>query len=1064
MAARDTQAGDLEPLLVHLGWVRQLAHQLVADANQAEDLVQETWLAAARHPPRAGGEPRAWLGRVLNNALRQLRRSEAARVRREHAVATRASNEELQGSMDMQRRLAACVMALDEPYRRTVILRYFREIPARAIAAQEDLPLATVKTRLRRALLQLRERLDREHDGDRDAWMSALLPIMGNIPTHSAAGAGAIIVSTKSVVLFLAVVALMLMAGLSLWTGEGDDSGVEFAAPGTTGETGAEVFQDFAGVEALAHAVEGGQAEARAEARTAGSSRVCLQVIDRTNGAPASGVEVWYAAQSAVDGWYTADREELLVEAGRKVVSDEAGEVFLTGHGEGAFAVARSGGLYGELWIPAEPEESLILELILDRTITIQVVNEAGTLLPGIPVGVWLKGPRHSQQLQWRGSTGLDGTVSCTHADHRLPGILDEGLVPYAALDATLFERVEAALDPLALGYEPARLVLPETGSVTVLLNDEQGLPAADCWVYAYPITSDVGSGNRLEKGHRHSVHSREGRAHFSHVGLGMDLEFTAQPGSDYREVVHKCAGPTVAGEELVLRLGFDEKWPVLVGRALSAPDEVLGTTMLSGRIRVQTPAGEDLEQTVWVQTDAEGGFRIPIKAEPGPRTSMWLHLRSGVGESEVLSADLEHTLDPGDIQVGDVLLGEPSVVLAGRITNQLGEPLYWADVIIARKRYYGDARERWTYDWIQGLTAQSDHEGNFTCTGELSAGEYLYKARASDHLDTDLLPFQPGERDLQIELVQVGSLLGSVLTPDGISPTRVALDVHLAGETRATINWSNWVRRPRPDGSFAVEELAPGLVDVHLRLDPDSPPLLRIDEVRIDPGGKSSDPRLQGIDLRSILRRIELEVVDSGGRPVSAAQVSVRPSGDADAPPVHTVFEDGDVLVITASAAVELEVRAPGFLTARLSGVRDDQRIVLQEGIPLRVKLPPGVELPEPPVVLRLAVVPDSDYARCYDEYVCPEDSERYTQWLHWIWRQAPAFGPERELLLFLPQEGAHRVHWLLESNEINGRRSGVTPARDGSSLEVSAGTVERVLEIGPDPKALKDALSDFE
>ena len=49
-----TSADDpptFEDLLRHSAWVQALARTLVRDADLAEDLVQETWLAALRRPP-----------------------------------------------------------------------------------------------------------------------------------------------------------------------------------------------------------------------------------------------------------------------------------------------------------------------------------------------------------------------------------------------------------------------------------------------------------------------------------------------------------------------------------------------------------------------------------------------------------------------------------------------------------------------------------------------------------------------------------------------------------------------------------------------------------------------------------------------------------------------------------------------------------------------------------------------------------------------------------------------------------------------------------------------------
>jgi hypothetical protein len=67
------------------------------------------------------------------------------------------------------------VLALEEPYRETVLLRYFENLPPRAIARRLAVPVETVRTRLKRALETLRARLDRDY-GARGAWSLALVP------------------------------------------------------------------------------------------------------------------------------------------------------------------------------------------------------------------------------------------------------------------------------------------------------------------------------------------------------------------------------------------------------------------------------------------------------------------------------------------------------------------------------------------------------------------------------------------------------------------------------------------------------------------------------------------------------------------------------------------------------------------------------------------------------------------------------------------------------------------------------------------------------------------------
>ena len=62
-----------EALLKHAAFLEQLARGLVRDPGLRDDLVQDTWIAAIRSPPREG-RVRGWLATVLRNAARKARR------------------------------------------------------------------------------------------------------------------------------------------------------------------------------------------------------------------------------------------------------------------------------------------------------------------------------------------------------------------------------------------------------------------------------------------------------------------------------------------------------------------------------------------------------------------------------------------------------------------------------------------------------------------------------------------------------------------------------------------------------------------------------------------------------------------------------------------------------------------------------------------------------------------------------------------------------------------------------------------------------------------------------
>ncbi len=178
----------LEELLAHAAWARTLARSLVADPNVADDLVQEAYAAAASGSGPSHGEARGWLAEVLRNFARRRHRAESARSHREAHVSrpeATSSAAELVERAQLEHALAAAVIALDEPLRETVLLRYFEGVTSAEIARRQGVPESTVRNRLARALEQLRARLDRERGG-RDAWMGAFVAAFGSgalVPT-----------------------------------------------------------------------------------------------------------------------------------------------------------------------------------------------------------------------------------------------------------------------------------------------------------------------------------------------------------------------------------------------------------------------------------------------------------------------------------------------------------------------------------------------------------------------------------------------------------------------------------------------------------------------------------------------------------------------------------------------------------------------------------------------------------------------------------------------------------------------------------------------------------------
>jgi RNA polymerase sigma-70 factor (ECF subfamily) len=172
-----------EGLLEHQAFLRRLARSLVADPHAAEDLAQDAAVIALERPPQGSGSLRGWLARVMRNRAIDTARSESSRQVREQLTPPRLprTTQETEEQLQVQRRVFEAVAALGEPYRTAILLRYYHELGPTEIAAQLGVPVSTVKSRLARALAQLREQLDDTQPESGRAWMVVLAGGLGEL-------------------------------------------------------------------------------------------------------------------------------------------------------------------------------------------------------------------------------------------------------------------------------------------------------------------------------------------------------------------------------------------------------------------------------------------------------------------------------------------------------------------------------------------------------------------------------------------------------------------------------------------------------------------------------------------------------------------------------------------------------------------------------------------------------------------------------------------------------------------------------------------------------------------
>jgi RNA polymerase sigma factor (sigma-70 family) len=220
----------LDDLLAEADWLRGLALHVAGSEDAADELVQETWLAALKRPPIDAAQPRLWLAAVLRNLYRLSLRRDGRRRAREIRCAKPEAAPTQESASDrafLQHRLAAEIYRLDEQTRSIVVLRYFDRLSPAQIAQQLGLSSETVRQRLLRARKQLRDRL--EQDFGRD-WRQRCVAAFPGAALSNPLPLSLWLMNTK----LKTVAALLLILGIPLamlWNYVGDQGTAELTSP-----------------------------------------------------------------------------------------------------------------------------------------------------------------------------------------------------------------------------------------------------------------------------------------------------------------------------------------------------------------------------------------------------------------------------------------------------------------------------------------------------------------------------------------------------------------------------------------------------------------------------------------------------------------------------------------------------------------------------------------------------------------------------------------------------------------------------------------------------------------
>ncbi len=177
---------DLEELARSLSGGVGLARALLSgNGREGEDASQDVWLAAVERTPKVRTGLRAWfLGALRRRALHRLRQERRRSARSLEELDWEPADNSQRPSDAQERRelreiLVEEVMALPQPYRSALYLRYLEELSPAQVAEQLQRPLSTVQTQLQRGLVLLRTRLAARASRRGDDWTQWMASLVG---------------------------------------------------------------------------------------------------------------------------------------------------------------------------------------------------------------------------------------------------------------------------------------------------------------------------------------------------------------------------------------------------------------------------------------------------------------------------------------------------------------------------------------------------------------------------------------------------------------------------------------------------------------------------------------------------------------------------------------------------------------------------------------------------------------------------------------------------------------------------------------------------------------------
>ncbi len=658
-----------------------------------------------------------------------------------------------------------------------------------------------------------------------------------------------------------------------------------------------------------------------------------------------------------------------------------------------AFVAARRAGQVGLGFLYWQQGPAWRLELWPESELIVEVHDVSGRALANLPIALKMRYERgYDSTSAW---IWTDGKGQARIAEVWARSAWEPGTSLVVAPLVLLHETPEFVWEQPFEGRLERKFVLPEVGRVSArVFTPDNGLwpfgasPGLDPEVFVR-----VPSEQPRELGSRGPISleliAHEGSDLCGWVELGQELEVVLELEPDSFELSVSGSGPMDPLESRGFELRLGQAHPVLAMRLLDEAGVTcsdLELVLSSTRYGV----GGGSTRSIEVRTDSRGRLLVPISPiEKGQRQHVRLQTRREPALEVRLP--LPERLEEGVLELGDIVLNEPTIVASGRVIDGTGRGVADAQVSAS----FNGGRSTWPdlesafAEWAESSQVEGESDRRAREHQELmwsfarfsylpsdqvtSAQDGSFEIRASgDVLELKLVGEAPngaegvplvvpaGATGIELPISLPTHVTGRLLLPSNLAAADISVQLDRVRNPK-----DDGRRFPQPqaeleeDGSWTIGPIDPGRWNLKVRdkLSFGWEGVIPLVPMDLEEGANVAPD----IDLRSGLRTIRIEVVDESGAPIDSADGTFQSPNSGWNNDI--VVENGRARILTSHPVVYAWIGAIGKRCVYIENLVDGQYIVLEPAVPVRLRVSNANLLPSYPFVLTAQLDPGLGY-----------------------------------------------------------------------------------------------------